>query len=83
MEKNGWSRCSGYIQGQYRFYGELSEEHIPGIGMIRPQASYLIFLDCRALGLTQEELVKLFVEKAHLALNDGTMFGKPGKGLCD
>ena len=49
--------------------------------MIRPQASYLVFLDCRALGLTQEALTRLFAEKAHLALNDGTMFGVPGEGF--
>ena len=49
--------------------------------MIRPQASYLVFLDCRALGLPQEKLARLFAEKAHLALNDGTMFGKPGEGF--
>lgn len=56
-------------------------EHIPGISMIRPQASFLVFLDCRALGLSQADLNKLFVEKAHLALNDGTIFGEPGKGF--
>ena len=60
---------------------EYLKEHIPGIGMIRPQASYLVFLDCRALGLTQKELTRLFAEKAHLALNDGTMFGQPGEGF--
>ena len=49
--------------------------------MIRPQASYLIFLDCRKLGLKQEELNRLFVEDAHLALNDGTTFGKEGEGF--
>ena len=49
--------------------------------MIRPQASYLIFLDCRELGLNQKELNRLFVEDAHLALNDGTTFGKEGEGF--
>ena len=49
--------------------------------MIRPQASYLIFLDCRELGLNQEELNRLFVEDAHLALNEGTTFGKEGEGF--
>ena len=49
--------------------------------MLKPQASYLVFLDCRKLGLNQEQLVNLFVDKAHLALNDGTMFGKEGKGF--
>ena len=56
------------------------KEYIPAIKMIRPQASYLIFLDCRELGLDQKELNRLFVEDAHLALNDGT-FGKEGKGF--
>ena len=71
----------GYVQGNIDFTENYLKEHIPGIGMIRPQASYRIFLDCRALGLPQEELVKFFVEKARLALNDGTMFGKPGEGF--
>ena len=70
-----------YIKGNIDFTENYLREHIPGIGMIRPQASYLIYLDCRGLGLTQEELVRLFVDKAHLALNDGTMFGEPGKGF--
>lgn len=70
-----------YIKGNIDFTENYLKEHIPGIGMIRPQASYLVFLDCRALKLPQEELNRLFAEKAHLALNDGTMFGKPGEGF--
>ncbi|MDU8956409.1 MAG: cystathionine beta-lyase, partial [Bacteroides sp.] len=37
--------------------------------------------DCRELGLSQEELNRLFVEDAHLALNEGTTFGKEGEGF--
>lgn len=70
-----------YIKGNIDFTENYLMQHIPGIGMIRPQASYLIFLDCRALKLSQDRLAKLFAEKAHLALNDGTMFGKPGEGF--
>ena len=70
-----------YIKGNIDFTENYLREHIPGIGMIRPQASYLIYLDCRALNLPQEELVRLFADKAHLALNDGSMFGEPGKGF--
>lgn len=73
--------AADHIKGNIDFTENYLREHIPGIGMIRPQASYLIYLDCRGLGLTQEELVRLFVDKAHLALNDGTMFGEPGKGF--
>lgn len=70
-----------YIQGNIDFTENYLKEHIPAIKMIRPQASYLIFLDCRELGLSQEELNRLFVEDAHLALNEGTMFGKEGEGF--
>lgn len=70
-----------YIQGNIDFTENYLKEHVPGIGMIRPQASYLVFLDCRELGLPQEELKRLFAEKAGLALNDGTMFGTPGEGF--
>lgn len=50
------------------------------IKAIRPQASFLVWLDCKGLGLNQEELVDFFVNHAHLALNDGSMFGKEGEG---
>jgi len=46
-----------------------------------PEASFLVWLDCRALHLPQPELVRLFVKKAHLALNDGSVFGPGGEGF--
>ncbi len=70
-----------YVQGNIDFTERYLQEHVPGVGMIRPQASYLVFLDCRALGLPQEKLERLFSEGAHLALNSGTMFGEPGRGF--
>lgn len=70
-----------YLQGNIDFTEQFLKERIPVLGMIRPQASYLIFLDCRRLGLSQPELVNLFVDKARLALNDGTMFGRGGEGF--
>ena len=70
-----------YIQANIDFTEKYLRDYIPGIRMIRPQASYLIFLDCRALGLNQKELVDLFVDGAHLALNNGTTFGKEGEGF--
>ncbi len=48
---------------------------------MRPEASFLVWLDCRGLGLTRGELVKLFVERAGLALNEGSMFGPGGEGF--
>lgn len=51
------------------------------ISVYQPQASFLVWLDCRELNLTQAELVSLFRDKAGLALNDGTMFGSGGEGF--
>ncbi|MBP5635351.1 MAG: cystathionine beta-lyase, partial [Bacteroidales bacterium] len=41
----------------------------------------LVWLDCCALGLPQQDLVSLFMDQAHLLLNDGAMFGPGGEGF--
>ena len=69
-----------YIEGNVDFLIDYCEAHIPQIKPRRPQASYLVWLDCRALELDHSALVDLFVNKAHLALNDGEIFGKEGAG---
>lgn len=70
-----------YLEGNINFVADYCEQNLPGIRAIKPQASYLVWLDCRALGLSHEELVKLFEDKAHLALNSGAMFGPGGEGF--
>ena len=47
---------------------------------LRPEASFLVWLDCRGLNLDHDALIDLFVRRAHLALNDGEMFGPGGEG---
>lgn len=47
----------------------------------RPQASFLVWLDCRALGMSHERLIDFFINEARLALNDGAMFGDEGTGF--
>ncbi len=70
-----------YIQGNIDYVIEYCAEHIPQIKPRRPQASFLIWLDCRGLGLSHDALIELFVKKARLALNDGEMFGPGGEGF--
>ncbi len=70
-----------YIQGNIDFVIDYCRENIPQIKPLRPQASFLVWLDCRALGLNHQQLVDLFVKKAKLALNDGEMFGQGGQGF--
>ncbi len=70
-----------YVQGNVNFVISYLNEFIPQIKVIKPEASFLVWLDCRSLQLPQHELVKLFVDKAHLALNDGSIFGPGGEGF--
>ena len=77
-----WRReMLAYVQGNVDFVDAFLKAEIPQIGCLKPQASFLVWLDCRKLGLKQEELVSLFVDKAHLLLNDGAMFGPGGAGF--
>ncbi len=63
------------------FVEQFCRERLPRIRPLRPQASFLVWLDCRGLGLEHEALNDLFVNKARLALNDGEMFGIEGRGF--
>lgn len=70
-----------YIEGNIGYVADFCRKNIPGIVALRPQASFLVWLDCRGLGLDHDALTGLFVRKARLALNDGEMFGPGGEGF--
>ncbi|WP_036877596.1 MalY/PatB family protein [Xylanibacter oryzae] len=69
-----------YVEGNIDYVIEYCAKNIPQIKPLRPQASFLLWLDCRDLNLNHEQLNDLFINKANLALNDGEMFGKGGEG---
>ncbi len=71
-----------YVEDNIDFAVNFADRHIPGVKIIRPQASFLLWVDFRGLGLTQSELMDLLLDKAHIALNDGTMFGAQGLGFA-
>lgn len=70
-----------YVEENIRYVESFCREHLPEIKPWRPQASFLVWLDCRALHLDHDALVALFVKGARLALNDGEIFGKEGAGF--
>lgn len=69
-----------YVEDNIRYIEDFCADNIPQIKPLRPQASFLVWLDCRDLGLSREELIDLFVNKAGLAMNDGEMFSPGGEG---
>lgn len=70
-----------YIEANIDFVDNFLQTRIPQIKALRPQASFLVWLNCRALNLDHDALVRLFVDGARLALNDGEMFGREGRGF--
>jgi cystathionine beta-lyase len=70
-----------YIDGNIDYVITFCREKIPGIKPVRPEATYMIWLDCRDLGMEPAELNSFFIEKAGLGLNEGSTFGKGGEGF--
>ena len=70
-----------YVEDNIRYVEDYCRTRIPLIKPVRPEASFLVWLDCRALELSHDELIDRFVNQAHLALNDGAMFGPGGEGF--
>lgn len=70
-----------YVEDNIDFVCDYVRHHIPQVRVVRPQASFLLWLDFSALGLGQQQLMDMLLGRAHLALNDGTMFGAEGRGF--
>lgn len=67
-----------YLEGNLLFVKKYLAEKIPQIHLVEPEGTYLIWLDCRALGLEDGELNDLIVNKAKLWLDAGNIFGEDG-----
>lgn len=70
-----------YIESNYNYVLNFVNENIPKIKVIKQEGIFLTWLDCRELGLEDDELERFFLEKAKLALSTGTAFGKGGSGF--
>lgn len=81
-EGEDWlSQVLEYIEANLNFLEDYLRQHIPQITLIRPQGTYLVWLDCRKLGLTKEALQQLMFEKARLYFEEGSIFGLEGEGF--
>lgn len=70
-----------YIESNYNYVLKFVNENVPKIKVIKQEGTFLTWLDCRELELSDEELERFFLEKAKLALSTGTAFGKGGSGF--
>jgi cystathionine beta-lyase len=70
-----------YLQGNLDFMLDFFKSRIPRIDVIQPQGTYLIWLDCRRLGLDDPALKSFMADKARVGFNDGYVFGTGGSGF--
>ena len=69
-----------YLNENLKFLMKYFKERIPKIKVIRPEGTYLVWLDCRQLGFNTKGLNNFMIKKARVALDDGYWFGAGGKG---
>jgi len=70
-----------YIDHNIDFVENYCTKMIPEIIPVRPEATYMIWLDCRKFGMTGEELQNFFINKTGVGMNEGSTFGPGGEGF--
>ncbi|MGJ7920087.1 MalY/PatB family protein [Neobacillus sp. LXY-4] len=75
------SELLDYLSNNIRIAKQFIEENIPNITLIEPEGTYLLWLDCRKLGLSDQELKERLLQKGKIALEPGTKYGPGGEGF--
>lgn len=86
--KAAYTQCEDWLDEMLEYIEENVEEvrniislKCPEIHITKPESTYMLWMDCRALRLEEEELIRFFREKAHMDINPGSHYGKNGKGF--
>jgi len=70
-----------YLQGNLEFLLNYFDKSVPRIKPIRPEGTYLVWLDCHGLGLSDAALKEWMHKQARVATNEGHTFGDEGRGF--
>lgn len=76
-----YNAMHSYVKANIEFAGKYVKENLPGVKMVSLEGTYLIWLDFKETGLSDDELEKLIIHKAKLWLDSGKIFGEPGRGF--
>lgn len=71
----------GYLAGNLALVRDFCKNRVPQIQLIEPEGTYLAWLDCRELGMTDDELMAFFSDDAKVWLDPGTHSGEQGSGF--
>jgi cystathionine beta-lyase len=70
-----------YVEANFAYLDAYVRTHIPSLSVIRPEGTYLVWVDCRKLGLDRAGLRRLMFENARVYLDEGYIFGPEGEGF--
>lgn len=69
------------LSQQISYAIERLEREVPGLKIKRPQSTYLLWIDYRALGLSEQEAMQRLLQKGKVALEPGSKYGEAGRGF--
>ena len=75
------AQLKDYLEGNIALVRDYLAAHIPQVKLVEPEGTYLLWLDCRGLGMAPKALDDFIYCKAGLWFDDGAMFGKGGEGF--
>ncbi len=70
-----------YVGGNVDLVMRYCAGRMPQIRPVRPEATYMIWLDCRAMGMSGADLNRFFIDRAGVGMNEGSRFGQGGEGF--
>jgi cystathionine beta-lyase len=70
-----------YLQGTLNWVSEYAASELDSVQLVQPEGTYLLWLDCREMGLENEALRQFFIEQAGVGMNPGYVFGDSGSGF--
>ncbi|MCR6097920.1 putative C-S lyase [Salipaludibacillus agaradhaerens] len=70
-----------YLKGNVDVVKSYIADELPELTLVEPEGTYLLWIDCRKLGLSDGELNHLFTHKGKIGFNPGISFGKGGEGF--
>lgn len=70
-----------YLQRNIDFTKEFINSNVPSLQLIEPEATFLLWIDCRKTGLKDKEIRELLLQRARVGLSNGVLFGKEGIGF--
>lgn len=82
MNGESWlDQLLSYLEGNVLFVESFIRDNIPDVEVIRPEGTFLMWLDFRNLGMDSEKLNYLIIHQAGLGMSDGRLFGTGGSGF--